>query len=141
MLFLKNQSLKLRILTGVGIPLGILFLAVYALLFGKTPSCMFYELTGLLCAGCGSGRFMLALLHLDFYAAFRYNPLLFVSFPLISYYSAKLYISFVFGKDLLPFPKIKSRWVGIAATAIIIAYWILRNVPVFPFTLLAPNAI
>lgn len=141
MLFLKNQSLKLRVLAGIGIPLGILFLAVYALLFGKTPPCMFYKLTGLLCAGCGSGRFMLALLHLDLYAAFRYNPLLFISFPFLSYYIAKLYIAFVFGKDLLPFPKIKNRWVGISAAVIIIAYWILRNVPVFPFTLLAPNAV
>ena len=138
---MKNKSLKLRILAGVGIPLGILILAVYALLIGKTPPCMFYKLTGLLCPGCGSGRFMLALLHFDFYAAFRYNPLLFISFPLIAYYSARLYISYVFGKDLLPFPEIKNHWFGITVTAIVIAYWILRNIPVFPFTLLAPNAI
>ena len=83
---------------------------------------------------------MLALLHLDFYAAFRYQPLLFISLPFLSYYIAKLYIAFVFGKDILPFPKIKNRWFGISVTCIVIAYWILRNIPVYPFTLLAPGS-
>jgi len=138
---LKNYSLRLRILIGIGIPFGILLLAIYALLIGKTPPCLFYEFTGLYCPGCGAGRFMLSLLHLDFYAAFRYQPLLFISFPFLSYYIAKLYIAFVFGKDILPFPKIKNRWFGITVTVLIIAYWILRNIPVFPFTLLAPNAV
>ena len=138
---MKNQSLKLRFLIGFGVPIGILFLAVFGILFGKTPPCMFYEVTGLLCPGCGSGRFMLALLHLDLYAAFRYQPLLFLFFPFLVYYSAKVYIAFVFGKDILPFPTIRNAWFGISVVVIIIEYWILRNIPVFPFTLLAPNAI
>ena len=141
MSFLKKQSLKLRILAGVGIPLCILLLGAFGLWLGKTPPCLFYELTGLYCPGCGTGRFMLALLHLEFYAAFRYHPLLFLSFPFLAYYVMKLYIAFVFGKDILPFPEIRNRWFGITVTVMIVAYWILRNIPVFPFTLLAPNAV
>jgi len=129
----------LRVLTGIGVPLGILFVAFVSFVLKKTPPCLFYELTGLLCPGCGTGRYLLSALHLDFYAAFRYNPLLFVSFPFLAYYVTKLYIAFVFGKDVLPFPDIKNRWFGITVTAVVIAYWILRNIPLFPFTLLNPN--
>lgn len=124
---------------GVGAPLAIILLAAFVLLFGKTPPCIFYEATGLLCPGCGTGRAVIALLHLDLYAAFRYNHLFLVFSPFLSYYLAKLYIAFVFGKDVLPFPQIRSSRFAIAMTALIIAYWILRNIPFFPFTLLNPN--
>ena len=136
---LKEHDRKLRIFTGIGVPLAVLLVVGVCFLLGKTPPCPFYELTGLLCPGCGAGRYLLALLHFDFYAALRYNPMLFISFPFLAYYVMKLYISFVFGKDLLPFPKIRNRWFGITVTAAVIAYWVLRNIPVFPFTLLNPN--
>jgi hypothetical protein len=84
---------------------------------------------------------MLSLLHGELYAAFRYQPLLFVSFPFLVYYVLKVYVAFVFGRDVLPFPSIRNRWFGITVTAVIIAFWILRNIPVFPFTLLAPTSI
>lgn len=136
---MQKQSLSLRLLAGIGIPIGILLLAALGLFLENTPPCIFYVLTGLLCPGCGAGRFMLALLHFDFYAAFRYNPLLFILFPFLAYYTSKLYIAFVFGKDVLPFPKIQNRWFGITVTAVIIVYWVARNIPVFPFSLLNPN--
>ena len=131
----------MRLLIGLGMPLGILFIAACCYFLRATPPCLFYELTGLLCPGCGTGRYLLSLLRLDLYAAFRYNPLLFVSFPFLVYYTLKLYIAFVFGKDVLPFPKIKNRWFGITITVIFVAYWIFRNIPVFPITLLNPNLI
>ncbi len=84
---------------------------------------------------------MLSLLHGELYAAFRYQPLLFVSFPFLVYYVLKVYIAFVFGKDILPFPKIRNRWFGITVAVIIVGYWILRNIPVYPFTLLTPTSI
>ena len=138
---MKNRSLKLRILIGIGVPLGILLLAAFGLVFQTSPPCLFYELTGLLCPGCGTGRCMLALLQLDFFAAFRYQPLLLLCSPFLAYYIAKLYIAFVFGKDILPFPTVRNRWFGITVTIVILAYWVLRNIPVFPFTLLSPNTL
>lgn len=136
-----KKSLKLRILTGVGVPLGALLLIAACLFLKNTPPCLFYQLTGLHCPGCGAGRCMLSLLHGELYAAFRYQPLLFVSFPFLAYYVLKVYIAFVFGRDVLPFPSIRNRWFGITVTAVIIAFWILRNIPVFPFTLLVPTSI
>ncbi len=124
---------------GLGVPAGMLFIAAVFLMLGKTPPCIFYEITELYCPGCGAGRCFLAILHLDFYAAFRYQPLLFISLPFLAYYIAKLYLGVVFGRDILPFPKIRSKWVGITIVAVIVAFFVLRNIPVFPFTLLAPS--
>ncbi len=131
----------LRWLVGVGVPL--LALAIAALFFGmgKTPPCVFYEITGLYCAGCGAGRAMLALLRGELYAAFRYQPLLIVSLPFLAYCVAKPYLAFVLGRDILPMPRIRSRWFGITVTVVIVAYWILRNIPLVPFSYLAPASL
>ena len=46
------------------------------------PRCMFHELTGLHCPGCGSTRAAHALLHGRLLEALRFNPLLVVGLPL-----------------------------------------------------------
>jgi len=45
------------------------------------PRCLFHSLTGLDCPGCGSIRSVQSLLHGQFAAAFRFNPLLYVIVP------------------------------------------------------------
>ena len=45
------------------------------------PRCIFHELTGLDCPGCGSLRSVQCLLHGDIAAAFRFNPLLYLLIP------------------------------------------------------------
>jgi len=131
----------LRVLVGVGVPFSLLALVVICIWLNATPPCWFYELTGLYCAGCGSGRAFLAILRADFYAAFRFQPLMIIFLPFLCYYCLKQYIAFVFGRDILPFPKIRSRFWGIFLLVLIISYWVLRNIPIFPFDLLAPTAV
>ena len=68
--------------------------------------------------------------------ALGYNPYMLLALPVIGYaYLSALLLS-VSGKKLptvfLPPPLI---WGLLAA---IVAFWILRNVPVYPFTVLAP---
>ncbi len=130
-----------RILVGVGLPALLLLTALVALRLGKTPPCIFYEATGLYCVGCGTGRAFLSLLHGELYAAFRYQPLLILLLPLIAYCLLKYYIAFVLGRDLLPLPHIRARWVGLTVLAVILLYWILRNIPIVPFGYLAPTKI
>ena len=131
----------LRAAVGVGVPLGFLALALVCLTLKRTPPCLFYVTTGLYCVGCGSGRAFLALLHGELYAAIRYQPLMTRLLPVLAYYCLKVYIAFVFDRDVLPFPKVKNNFFGIFIVLLIVAYWVLRNIPVFPFTLLAPTAI
>ncbi|MBQ9735377.1 MAG: DUF2752 domain-containing protein [Clostridia bacterium] len=135
------QSKRLRLLVGIGVPLDCALFLLLTWWTKKTPPCLFQALTGLHCFGCGSGRALLALLRLDFYAAFRFHPLMILSLPFIGYYLCAVYLSFVFGKPLLPLPTIKSRAFGIVILVVVLAFGILRNIPVFPFTLLAPTAV
>jgi hypothetical protein len=128
-----------RILVGVGAPALLLLTALFALYFGKTPPCIFYEATGLYCVGCGTGRALLSLLHGELYAAFRYQPLLIPLLPLIAYCLLKYYLACVLSRDLLPLPRIRARFFGIAILVLILSYWILRNIPAFPFCYLAPT--
>ncbi len=127
-----------RIGVGIGIPLIAAALLFVCLYHQNTPPCFFYELTGLYCAGCGAGRAFLALFSGNFALAFRQQPLLICLLPFLVYYCAKVYLAFVFGKDILPFPDITNRFFGIFLLILILAFWVLRNIPVYPFTLLAP---
>ena len=136
-----NKNIFLRVLVGVGIPAVMVSTALFFAYIKNSPPCIFYNLTGLYCPGCGAGRCFLALMRFEFYQAFRYQPLLFITLPIIAYYLLKVYIKFVFGKDILPFPEIRSKFVAVSIPTIIIAYWILRNIPIFPFTLLAPTVV
>ena len=131
----------LRLLVGIGAPLLMAFLFSMVLFTRKTPPCIFHELTGLHCFGCGSGRALRALLRLDLYAAFRFNPLFVLFLPFLSYYLLKVYVAFVFGRDLLPFPKRVGFGAGVAVLVAVLAFGVLRNLPFFPFTLLAPTAV
>ncbi len=136
-----NKSIFLRLLVGVGIPISMVAVALFFAIIKNSPPCIFYLLTGLHCPGCGAGRCFLALMRFEFYQAFRYQPLLFIFLPVIAYYLLKVYIKFVFGKDVLPFPEIRSKFIAVSIPVVIIAYWILRNIPILPFTLLAPNTV
>ncbi|UKK54488.1 DUF2752 domain-containing protein [Prevotella sp. E2-28] len=47
------------------------------------PKCIFHELTGLSCSGCGMQRFLHAFLHGRFIEAFRFNYILIIFLPYI----------------------------------------------------------
>lgn len=71
---------KILIIYGAIFGAGLL----YAFLILHTPfriPCLFREVTGLQCPGCGTSRMALALMRLDIPAAFSYNPVAFFSFP------------------------------------------------------------
>ena len=79
---------RLFIVIGVTIVLTISAIAYLALAHSgiiKTI-CTFKYFTGLDCPGCGGTRMVYAILDLDFYQAFRYNPYVFVTgLPMLIY--------------------------------------------------------
>ena len=71
---------KILIIYGAILGAGVL----YAFLILHTPfriPCLFREVTGLQCPGCGTSRMALALMRFDIPAAFAYNPVAVFSFP------------------------------------------------------------
>ena len=102
--------------------------------------CIFYVLTGLYCPGCGAGRACYSILHGQFLEAFCYNPLMTVLLPLIGLYIAARMVDWVVTGGNHIDRKINVKfltWVLV----IVVVYGVLRNIPVFPFTLLAPEGL
>ena len=89
------------------------------------PKCMFHHLTRLYCPGCGATRALSAMLHGDIKASLHNNLLLFPLLALIAFMIIKPGISL-------------KRPVAIAILAVVLLFTILRNIPVAPFTYLAP---
>ena len=110
----------------------ISFLIIFLFLnkvFNFTIPCLFHEITNLYCPGCGITRMFLALFKLDFYQAFRYNPLVFILLILsIVYFLVKK-----IGKLNFKFP----NYIYYYLLFIVIIYVVLRNIPLFSF--LAPT--
>ena len=132
-----SRSHWLRALVGIGAPLVVLGGLLYLYHYGSPFVCVFYQLTGLYCPGCGAGRALSSLIHGDILAALRYNAFFLLTFPFVAYYLLKQYIRFVFQRDPLPFFQIRlSAYNGIML--LIVLFWVVRNIPMFPFTLLAP---
>lgn len=100
------------------------------------PPCPFHALTGLWCPGCGTTRALHELLRGDLAAAFGLNPLMVVALPYLGY-SAASYATLGLRGRALPalFGSPLFAWLALWA---ILAYWILRNLPLYPFSLLAP---
>ena len=102
--------------------------------------CIIHSLTGLYCPGCGSSRLLASLLHMEFYQAFRWNPLLFILFPFAAVYLLWGSVSYVrLGRNTLDdrIPK----WLLWGLAAVVILYFPLRNLPIWPFLLLRPTAV
>jgi len=72
---------------------------------------------------------VISMLHLDFYQAFRWNPLIFILFCILLVYIPTLLITYKKKKVwVLP-----SVYVWIALIIILILYMILRNLGMFSF--------
>ena len=89
------------------------------------PKCMFHQLTGLYCPGCGATRALSAMLHGDLKSSLHNNLLLFPLLALIAVLIVKPEISL-------------KRPVAVAIVAVVLLFTILRNIPAAPFTYLAP---
>ena len=102
------------------------------------PHCPFHSLTGLYCPGCGSQRALSALLHADFLEAANFNILLVLSLPFITY-SALVAVVNAFRKNKIKQRVFYSPFFVKTVLAVVVGFFILRNIPSYPFTLLAPH--
>ena len=98
---------------------------------GITLPCVFYEITGLYCPGCGATRMCTNLLKFNFYKAFRSNQVSFFIIPMLAViFSRQLYCYIKYGK-----PK-NEKWMTVLCIIALIAlliFGIIRNIPHFYF--------
>jgi hypothetical protein len=134
-----HQYAKLQILlvTIAVITLSLLYFFYPAASGSFHPNCIFHELTGLFCPGCGSQRATSALLHGHFLQAADLNLLFVLSLPLI------LYSAFVFAWNSFSSKKLKqaifySPLFVKSFLVVVVLFGVLRNLPYYPLNLLAP---
>ena len=99
------------------------------------PVCPFHAMTGLNCPGCGATRGMHALLNGDILGALHFNALLLVFVPLMIYGIAALALYGIRGRGL-PAPRFAEQGTW-GFLVLVIAFGVLRNLPFYPFSLLA----
>ncbi|MFT6126200.1 MAG: hypothetical protein ACJAVA_000663 [Flavobacteriaceae bacterium] len=141
MVYLQEIYKKIVKLTLIAVVLGGLF-SLYHFYNPSTHSyfipCPFNFLTGYHCPGCGSQRAIHQLLHFNILAAFRLNPLMVLSLPLIIYGLGVNAWNFIFDTQ----HRIKlfyNKLFIYGYFGLAILYWIARNIPMYPFNLLAPT--
>ena len=86
---------KIAIKYGIILGIGLAYL-LFVLLSGFRIPCVFYELTGLKCPGCGITRMFVSLARFDIASAFSYNPAVFITGPFIVAYLICSEIKYVY---------------------------------------------
>ena len=89
------------------------------------PRCLFLEVTGYKCPGCGSQRAIHALLNGDVASAWRMNAMLVASLPLLV---LLLVAEVVRKKHAAFYARVNSGGVIMVMGVLIIAWWITRNI-------------
>jgi len=97
---------------------------------GFYPVCMFHQLTGLNCPGCGATRAFYALLHGNFPLAMKDNALFIFTLAALAargaWFAAKHFINRPAGQFISP----KMVWMFLAVAGV---FTVLRNFPAFSF--------
>ena len=101
------------------------------------PKCPLYVSTGIYCPGCGSQRATHNLLNFNFLGVLNQNVLYIFGLLIIGYHLLISGINYIFSKTIYNY--IYHPKTPIVLLIIIIGFWILRNIPYYPFTLLAPK--
>lgn len=103
---------------------------------GLFPPCPLHFLTGIYCPGCGSTRALHELLHGHLRAAAGFNLIMLLALPFVLYSGAS-YVLFALRGRRLPTVHLPGRAVW-ALGVLLVVFAVLRNIPHYPFTLLAP---
>ena len=99
------------------------------------PVCFFHKTTGLLCPGCGVLRAMHQLLHGHVATAFRFNPVLVVSLPILAWVGVRY--GWRKARNEPVAPGVRPVWLWLFLGAVLVVS-VLRNLPGAPFALLRP---
>ena len=123
---MKKRIIKLLVIT-----VSVLALLFFQLILLEKIhyKCFYQELFNITCPGCGTTRMLKSIYELEFYQAFRYNPLMFILLIVSILFCIVNAIRYLQNKKLV---KISNK-VLIGLAFLLIIYMILRNIPCLDF--------
>jgi hypothetical protein len=128
----------LIVLVALGVPAGLVYLYAVPPVAGSLyPQCLLHAVTGLHCPGCGATRCVHALLHGNLAQAVAYNGLFLIALPLLVAFYVRQGVAVLRGRP----PRVRRLpgWVLYTLVTVVVLFGILRNLPISPFSLLAPH--
>ena len=123
---MRAHRVRKLLLTALGLLALGLGYAAFIHLTGWAVPCLFRQMTGLKCPGCGVTSMCLALLRLDFAAAFRWNPGLMALSPFLGALIALLIARYIRTGSWRP-----GRWQTAclwAMLGLLLVWGVVRNV-------------
>ncbi len=107
--------------------LGLILLYAYPPdIYGFYPRCLWHEITGTYCPGCGSLRSFNALVKGDIFRVTDYNKAAIFYIPFLIYIFINIHYISLTGKSL---PTLKLNAAMLYSLAgLIIVYWVIRNI-------------
>ena len=121
----KEKKRRRMVLAGL-----LVLAAAYVLICEFTPlriPCVFHEVTGLDCPGCGITRMCMSLVHFDIAGAYAYNGLALVTLPLLVYIAGSAAYGYAGGK--IPERASKANTaIAVALIAAFLVFGVLRNI-------------
>jgi len=127
----RKQLATTAAMTLLAVAMAVLFYAVNPMEWWFLPPCQFHKITGLHCPGCGATRATYHLLHGHILTALRCNVLLTLVLPVVATVSWWRWWRSAPPLDWKP----AYTWLLLGG---LLAFGVLRNLPFYPCTLLAP---
>ncbi len=124
-------------LLGLGIIAVFLYYFINPSEVDYLPKCVLYSTTGIFCPGCGSQRATHYLLNFNILGILQQNIFYFIVLIILGYHLLITSLNLLLKKKIYNYvyhPK-----TPIIILIVLILFWILRNIPFYPFTLLAPG--
>lgn len=100
-----------------------------AIVVGLQLECPWKKNLDIECAGCGATRMFKAILRLEFYQAFRYNPLLFSLLVIGIIYLIYVLIAKMLKKKYI----VLGSKTAVVVVVLLVLFMVLRNISMFDF--------
>ncbi len=124
----------------LGIAAGLVLLGVFPPTANSWyPKCTLYQATGLHCPGCGMTRALHSALNGRIVEAVSQNVLVFVIIPYLIFVMLRALWRYLWQTKPRPGWFRWPAWFTYAILGLLLVFSVVRNIPVEPFTLLAPH--